>query len=749
MQKQQIRNFLDVIETKNRTESTVDDYFRQVDSKWDDKVAKGLDPLSRLVYRSNLLGSDAYINNTGGGNTSSKVIEKDPISGEDVEVMWVKGSGGDLRTAKHPNFASLYQERLLALQEIYAGFEKKGLKTPAEDSMVQMYPHCTFNLNPRAPSIDTPLHSFIPYKFVDHTHPVPVIAIATADNGPELMKEIYGEEVAWVDWMRPGFELGLKLQETIQENPGINGIILGGHGLINWADDDKECYELSIRLINKAAAHLARNEKGTDSYGGANYQSLPEKERREAITGILPFLRGQVSQQNQFIGTVQDDELTLQFINSVDAPRLAELGTSCPDHFLRTKIKPLYVEWDPQNGSRDELRESIASGLEQYRKDYETYYNNHKDEDSPAIRDPNPTVILIPGLGMIAWGKNKSESRVTAEFYTAAIGVMRGAETVGSYTALPKQEAYDIEYWALEEAKLQRMPPESELSRKVIAVIGAGSGIGKALVTKLIEEGGTVAAIDLDAKQAEATADELLGRIGMGIGVAGSGISGSGDVIGLGCDITNRSSVEEALNGVVFAYGGIDQVAVTAGIYPTPDKEGNVSDKMWDLAFAVNVKGSYIVADTARRIWDEQGLSGRMVITTSVNAVVPKAGSIAYDTSKSAANHLIRELAIDLAPLVQVNGVAPATVVEGSSMFPRDRVIASLTKYGIDFSEKEETEALKTKLAQFYAGRTLTKRPILLDQQTEAIFRLLSRSFENTTGHIIPVDGGLTEAFMR
>lgn len=749
MQNQQIRNFLDVIETKNRTESTVEEYFRQVKSRWSDKIADDLDPLSRLVYRSNLLGSDAYINNTGGGNTSSKVTEKDPISGEDVDVMWVKGSGGDLRTAKHPNFASLYQERLLALQEIYAGFDKKGLKTPAEDSMVQMYPHCTFNLNPRAPSIDTPLHSFIPYKFVDHTHPVPVIAIATADNGPELMKEIYGEEVAWVEWMRPGFELGLKLQETIRENPGIKGIILGGHGLINWANDDKECYELSIRLINKAAEYLARHEKGTDSYGGANYQSLPEKERREVLSGILPFLRGQVSQQNQFIGTVQDDELTLQFVNSKEAPRLAELGTSCPDHFLRTKIKPLYVEWDPQKGNREELRKKIVSGLETYREDYADYYNQHKDADSPDMRDPNPTVILIPGLGMIGWGKNKSESRVTAEFYTAAIGVMRGAETVGSYTALPKQEAYDIEYWALEEAKLQRMPPESELSRKVIAVIGAGSGIGKALVSKLIEEGGTVAAIDLDANQAKATADELLGKIGMGIGVAGSGISGSGDVIGLGCDITDRGSVEKALNEVVFAYGGIDQVAVTAGLYPTPDKEGNVSDKMWDLSFAVNVKGGYIVADTARRIWDEQGLPGRMVLTTSVNAVVPKAGSIAYDTSKSAANHLIRELAIDLAPLVQVNGVAPATVVEGSSMFPRDRVIASLTKYGIDFSEKEETEALKSKLAQFYAGRTLTKRPILLDQQTEAIFRLLSRSFENTTGHIIPVDGGLTDAFMR
>ncbi|MDR8390906.1 bifunctional rhamnulose-1-phosphate aldolase/short-chain dehydrogenase [Aliifodinibius sp. S!AR15-10] len=729
--------------------STIESYFKQVESKWDDAEVKGMDPLDRLVYRSNLLGSDAYINNTGGGNTSSKVMEEDPISGEEVEVLWVKGSGGDLRTATRPNFASLYQQRLLDLQEVYANFENTGLKTPAEDKMTEMYPHCTFNLNPRAPSIDTPLHSFIPYEHVDHTHPVPVIALATADNGKELMKEIYGDEVAWVEWMRPGFELGLKLQETIEENPGINGIILGGHGLINWANDDKECYELSLELINKAADYLAENELGEDSYGGAKFESLPREERRSVLADILPYLRGQVSQENQFIGTIQDDGLTLQFINSNDAPELAELGTSCPDHFLRTKIKPLYVDWDPQNEDTEALKSKITSGLEEYREDYADYYNNHKDEDSPDMRDPNPTVILVPGLGMIAWGKNKSESRVTAEFYTAAIGVMRGAESVGTYTALPKQEAYDIEYWALEEAKLQRMPPEDELSRQVIAVVGAGSGIGKALVSRLIEEGATVAALDLDQEAAQETADEVLDRIGMGIGVAGSDISGSGDVIGLDCDITDRSSVQEALSQLVIAYGGLDNVAITAGLYPTPNEDGEVTDDAWDASFAVNVKGSYIVADEAAKIWDKQGLQGSMLITTSANAVVPKSGSMAYDTSKSAANHLIRELAIRLAPNVRVNGVAPATVVEGSSMFPRNRVKASLTKYGIDFDENEDTEALRDRLANFYANRTLTKRPISLEQQTEAIYQLISSNLENTTGHIIPVDGGLTEAFLR
>ena len=729
--------------------SIVDTYFRKVESKWEAEKVKGKDALDRLVYRSNLLGSDSYINNTGGGNTSSKVMEKDPITGDESEVLWVKGSGGDLRTAKRANFSSLYQQKLLKLQDVYAGMNNTGLKSPAEDSMVQMYPHCTYNLNPRAPSIDTPLHSFIPYKFVDHTHPVPVIAIATADNGPELMEKIYGDEVAWVDWMRPGFELGLKLQEVIANKKGIRGIILGGHGLINWADDDHECYETSIELINKAAEYLAEHELGEETFGGQKFQSLVKDERREVFTEILPFLRGQVSQQNQFIGTIQDDETTLQFINSEDAPRLAELGTSCPDHFLRTKIKPLYVTWDPQSGSVQDLKSEIEKGLHKYRDDYAAYYNNHKDADSPAMRDPNPTVIIIPGLGMIAWGKNKSESRVTAEFYNAAIGVMRGAEAVARYTALPKQEAYDIEYWALEEAKLQRMPKESELSRQIVAVIGAGSGIGKALVSHLIEEGATIAALDLNGESAEKTADDLLSEIGMGIGVAGSDISGSGDIIGVECDITNRVSVKKALQKVVLAYGGLDHVAVTAGLYPTPDQHGNVGDSAWDNSFAVNVKGNYIVADEVANIWKAQKLNGSMVITTSANAVVPKAGSMAYDTSKSAANHLIRELAIALGPKVRVNGVAPATVVEGSSMFPRDRVIASLAKYGLEFSKEESTESLRDKLADFYASRTLTQRSITLEQQCEAIYSLISSRFSNTTGHVIPVDGGLKDAFLR
>lgn len=724
-------------------------YFRQVESKWDEIEVKSKDALDMLVYRSNLLGSDSYINNTGGGNTSSKVLEKDPITGKEVRVLWVKGSGGDLRTAKRANFSSLYQERLLQLQEVYAGMPQTGLKSEAEDSMTQMYAHCTYNLNPRAPSIDTPLHSFIPFNYVDHTHPVPVIALATADNGPELMQKIYGDEVAWVDWMRPGFELGLKLQEVIKTNKGIRGIILGGHGLINWSDDEKTCYETSIELINRAAKYLADHDLGEKNFGGQKFLPVEKNKRREIFNEILPFIRGQVSQKKRFIGTIQDDSTTLAFINSIDAPRLAELGTSCPDHFLRTKIKPLYVEWNPQTEHLDTLKEAIVEGLIRYREDYSAYYHRCKNETSPAMRDSNPTVVLIPGLGMISWGKNKSESRVTAEFYTAAIGVMRGAESVANYTALPKQEAFDIEYWALEEAKLQRMPPESEFSRQIIAVIGAGSGIGKALVPKLLKQGATVAALDLSLESAQVTADENLHDIGMGIGVAGSDISGSGDIIGVECDITNRASVSKALKQIVLAYGGLDHIAVTAGLYPTPDLNGNVRDKDWDNCFAVNVTGNYIVASEASSIWNAQNLEGSMVITTSANAVVAKAGSMAYDTSKSAANHLIRELAIAHGPKIRVNGVAPATVVEGSSMFPRDRVLASLTKYGLSFEEGDSTESLRNTLAKFYASRTLTEKSITLEQQSTAIYALLSSMMENTTGHIIPVDGGLTEAFLR
>lgn len=727
--------------------------YQFVNYLWDDAKAASLDPVARLVYRSNLLGSDQRITNTGGGNTSSKLSEKDPLTGVATEVLWVKGSGGDLRTSTRENFSSLYQSKLVGLQSLYAARADKGLKSPAEDDMVGMYTHATFNLNPRASSIDTPLHSFLPGKHVDHMHPNAIIAIAASANCEQLTKEIFGGRMAYVPWMRPGFELGLAMQKIAQEQPSVRAIMMGQHGFISWADDDKQCYTDTLNFIEDASAYIekAYAAKGGDAaaFGGAKYQTLDEAKRRATFAAILPWLRGQVSKEKRFIGTVQDDAKILRFVNSKDPARLAELGTSCPDHFLRTKIKPLYVDWNPQQETVAELKSKLAHGLEAYRKDYAAYYAACKHANSPAMRDPNPTVVLIPGLGMVAWGKDKSESRVTAEFYNCAVEVMRGAEAIDKYIALPQQEAFDIEYWLLEEAKLKRMPAEKELARQVIVVIGAGSGIGKETAHRLVKEGAHIVAVDLNEAAAQATAKEIESKYGVGIGVAGTGVSNCGPAVGLAANITDRASVRTMLDNVALAYGGFDSICVTAGIFVPSDTSGHIPDDKWALTFAINVTGSYVVGDEAAKTWKEQGLRGNLVLTTSANAVVAKKGSVAYDTSKAAANHLVRELAIELAPLVRVNGVAPATVVQGSAMFPRDRVIGSLAKYNIPYADDEATESLVKKLAQFYADRTLTKAPITPADQAEAYFLLVSQRLSKTTGQVITVDGGLHEAFLR
>jgi rhamnulose-1-phosphate aldolase/alcohol dehydrogenase len=727
--------------------------YQYVNYLWDDAKAASLDSVGRLAYRSNILGSDQRITNTGGGNTSSKVTEKDPLTGADTEVLWVKGSGGDLRTSTRENFSSLYQQKLLDLQKLYAARADKGLKSAAEDDMVGMYTHATFNLNPRASSIDTPLHSFIPASFVDHMHPNSIIAIAASKNCEALTQEIFGGEMAYVPWMRPGFELGLAMEAIVAKNPGVQSIMMGQHGFISWANDEKACYTYTLDCIEKASAYIEGKyqAKGGDAaaFGGEKYRTLTPEQRRETLIAILPWLRGQVSQQKRFIGTVQDDEKILRFVNSSDAPRLAELGTSCPDHFLRTKIKPLYVDWNPQTEDAAALKSKLAAGLAQYRADYAAYHAKCKHANSPAMRDPNPTVVLIPGIGMIAWGKDKSESRVTAEFYNCAVEVMRGAEAIDTYISLPQQEAFDIEYWLLEEAKLQRMPAEKELARQVIVVIGAGSGIGKETAHRLVKEGAHIVCVDLNEDAAKATAKEITDRYGVGIGVAGTGFSSCGPAIGLAANITDRASIRRMLDDVAIAYGGFDSICVTAGIFVPSDTSGHIPDDKWALTFGINVTGSYLVADEAAKTWNEQGLKGQLVLTTSANAAVAKKGSLAYDTSKAAANHLVRELAIELAPLVRVNGVAPATVVQGSAMFPRERVIGSLAKYNIPYTEDEATESLVTKLAQFYADRTLTKAPITPADQAEAYFLLVSQRLSKTTGQIVTVDGGLHEAFLR
>ncbi|HEY4299688.1 MAG TPA: bifunctional rhamnulose-1-phosphate aldolase/short-chain dehydrogenase [Candidatus Didemnitutus sp.] len=727
--------------------------YRHVDYHWDDTAAAALDPVARLIYRSNLLGSDLRVTNTGGGNTSAKLAGADPLTGATVPVLWVKGSGGDLRTGTRANFASLYQARLEELRERYRSRPDRGLKTPAEDEMPGLYPYATFAGNPCAPSIDTPLHGFLPGRHVDHLHPNAIIAIAASARCEELTREIFGDRMAYVPWMRPGLELGLSMQQIAAANPAAHAIMMGQHGFISWDDDDKACYVHTLDCIERAATFVEKKyaEKGGDAaaFGGARHAGPDETGRRRILAAILPWLRGQLSGGKRLIATVQDDAPILRFVNSRDAARLAAMGTSCPDHFLRTKIKPMFVDWDPASADVAELRKLLEAGLPQYREEYAAYYRAHRRPDSPAMRDPNPRVILIPGLGMIAWGKDKSESRVTAEFYNCAVEVIRGAEAIDRYVALPAQEAFDIEYWQLEEAKLRRMPAEKELARQVVIVVGAGSGIGRETALRIAREGAHVVAVDRDEAAAQATAREITQKHGVGIGVAGTGPSGCGPALPAAGDITDRASIRRMLDLVILAYGGFDSICVTAGIFVPSDTNGRIPDEKWAATFAINVTGSYVVGDEAARTWREQGLPGNLVLTTSANAVVSKKGSTAYDVSKAAANHLVRELAVELAPLVRVNGVAPATVVQGSAMFPRDRVVSSLAKYGLPHDASDATGVLVARLAQFYADRTLLKSPITPADQAEAYFILLGGRLGKTTGQVIAVDGGLHEAFLR
>ncbi|HXU08579.1 MAG TPA: bifunctional rhamnulose-1-phosphate aldolase/short-chain dehydrogenase, partial [Blastocatellia bacterium] len=598
--------------------------FKHVHYLWDDRAVEGLSGLDRLVYRSNKLGQDLTLTNTGGGNTSSKLIERDPLTGRDAEVLWVKGSGGDLRTATGDGFASLELEKVRSMKPAYLNNPGRGPKTAVEDEMYPMYRHCVFNLNPRACSIDTPLHTFVPYRHVDHLHPNAVIAIAASVNQERLCKEVFGDEVIYVPWQRPGFDLGLMIESLINDNPRARGVLLGHHGMSSWSNDDKTCYETALEIIDRAASFIESRDRGENTFGGQIHRALPEVERRRVLAELLPWLRGRVSGDNRFVATVQDDDETLRFVNSADGPRLADLGTSCPDHFLRTKIKPLFVDWNPQSGDLESLKKVLDTAIPKYRSDYAAYYKRCRRANSAPMRDSNPVVGLIPGLGMVAWGKNKSESRVTAEFYNCAIQVMRGAEAIDRYEAMDEQEAFDIEYWSLEDAKLKRLPPEKELDRQVVGVVGAGSGIGKATAHRLVKEGAHIVCIDVDENAAKETAEEIFAKHGAGIGVAGSGISDCGPAIGLGCDITSRESVASVFEQAMIAYGGLDALVVTAGIFVSPDVDGQISDEQWARTFAINVTGVHTVCDEAFNIFKRQGLPAGIVITTSANAVVAK-----------------------------------------------------------------------------------------------------------------------------
>lgn len=725
---------------------------------WNEGQAKrlGSNQLALLRYRSNLLGADLRITNFGGGNTSSKMELADPFTGKPVRVLAVKGSGGDIGSIKESGFALLYLDRLESLKELYRGEE-------FEDEMVRYYPLSAFGENKVAASIDTPLHAFIPYDHVDHLHPDWAIAIAASANGKRKLEEFnreFGRKIVWVPWQRPGFELALMLEAAVKNHPGAQGIILASHGLFTWGRTQRECYLNSIQTIDEMGQFVQRHqERKGIAFGGLQYPAL---ENRHGIAAdILPALRGIVSSKRRVIAHYNDHEDALEFAGSKWSQDLAALGTSCPDHFLRTKICPLFVNWDPASESVDMFKTRIAEQAVQYCAEYKKYYQDWAVKDSPKLRDPDPSVVIVPGVGLFGFGKNKKEARITTEFFINAIHVMAGAnaldegEVIGelpqarrpepskrfaqcrNYVALPRSEAFRIEYWLLEEAKLQRMPPEAEFSRKIALVVGGASGIGREVVLLLAKKGAHIVVADAGGTGAAKVAEEA------------SGLSSSEFVAYTQVDLASASSLEQAIRLTTLQFGGVDLIVNTAAIYPVPGETGELTPEQWGKTFSVNLTGNHLLARAAESTFKDQKLSAAVVLTSSANAVAPKKGSEAYDVSKAALNHLIRELAIGLSPHVRVNGIAPATVVAGSTMFPRDRVMQSLRKYSIEFSESESTEALRDKLADFYAQRTLTKRPILPQDCANAIVWLLSDQSAKTTGHIISVDGGLTESFLR
>jgi rhamnose utilization protein RhaD (predicted bifunctional aldolase and dehydrogenase)/NAD(P)-dependent dehydrogenase (short-subunit alcohol dehydrogenase family) len=725
---------------------------------WNEADAAALEarPLELLRYRSNLLGADLHITNFGGGNTSSKFELPDPLTEAPTRVMAVKGSGGDLRSIGAAGFAVLYLDKLESLIPRYRG-------EAHEDEMVGRYPLCAFGENRVAASIDTPLHAFLPFAHVDHLHPDWAIALAASANGRAKLDEFnaeFGRRIVWVPWQRPGFELALMVRRAVSEHPGCDGILLGGHGLFTWGETQRECYLSSIATIDQMGRFVDEHgrRRGRPAFGGA---AVTARSTADVAAALLPHLRGVVSSNRRTIAHWDRSEDALAFAGSAWAEDLCRLGTSCPDHFLRTRICPMFVPWNPGSESIDALETRIDERAARYRQDYAAYYQAHAQPDSPALRDSNPSVVVIPSLGVFGFAKDKREARITTEFFVNAIHVMAGATALDddappasplpqarhpgqagefssfhNYVALPRSEAFRIEYWALEEAKLQRMPPEKTLSRRIALVVGGASGIGREAARRLFADGAHVVVADLTAEGARDAAGDLAG--------AGSPEA----VLAAALNLTARDTIRAALREAVLAFGGIDIVINTAAIYPTPPAGTPIEDT-WAQAFAVNVSSNHVLAEEAAAVLRAQNLPAAIVLTSSANAVVPKSGSEPYDVSKAALGHLIRELAIGLGPLVRVNGIAPATVVAGSAMFPRDRVIGSLTKYTLAFAGDEPTEALRAKLAEFYARRTILRRPILPADCANAIRWLAGDESGRTTGHVIPVDGGLSEAFLR
>ncbi|WP_209588487.1 bifunctional rhamnulose-1-phosphate aldolase/short-chain dehydrogenase [Massilia sp. BHUDP2] len=690
-----------------------------ITSRWDDGVAANMSEPELLLYRSNLLGSDLRITNFGGGNTSAKVTMTDPLSGQQVEVLWVKGSGGDLGSIKMDGFSTLYMDKLQALKGRYRGLEH-------EDEMVGYLPHCTFNLNPRAASIDTPLHAYIAHKHVDHMHPDSCIAIAACKNSKELTAKIFEGELGWLPWQRPGYDLGLKLEQVSQENPQLKGIILEGHGLFTWGDTSKSCYETTLAIIKRAEDWLAANIQ-QPVFGGQAKQALPSTERAALAARLMPLLRGKISQDEYKLGHFDDSDAVLEFVNSQDLAPLAALGTSCPDHFLRTKIRPMVLDFDPAAPDFERLVAGLDQALSDYRADYTAYYERCKRSNSPKIRDANPIIYLIPGVGMLSFAKDKATARIAGEFYVNAINVMRGANGVDSYVGLPEQEAFDIEYWLLEEAKLQRMPKPKSLAGRIALVTGGAGGIGQAVARQLLQEGACVMVTDIDSEALAAAQQDL------------SKVAGKDNVAVVRGNITSEEDVAQVLADTALRFGGVDLLVSNAGIASAAPLDETTLD-IWKRNQDILVTGYFLVSRSAFQMMKQQKLGGSMVFVGSKNGLVASAGASAYCTAKAAELHLARCVALEGAEHgIRVNVVNPDAVIKGSRIWDgkwKEERAAS-NKIGTDDIE------------EFYRKRSMLKLSVLPEDIAEAVYFFASDKSGKSTGNILNVDAGNAGAFTR
>lgn len=699
--------------------------FKHVSYLWDEAKAAELagDEVALLIYRSNLLGADLRLTNYGGGNTSCKVMDKDPLTGKEVEVMWIKGSGGDIGTLKKSGLAALYVDRLRSLKNVYRGIEH-------EDEMVELFNHSIFDLNSKAPSIDTPLHGFLPFKHIDHLHPDAAIAIAAAKDGKKITEELFGGTIGWVEWQRPGFDLGLQLRECLDNNPGIRGIMLGSHGLFTWGNTAYESYINTLEVIEKCAEYLEQNygKKGP-VFGGQRIQSLDEASRKKQAAALAPVLRGFCSSKTKMIGHFTDDARVLEFINSNDLDRLAPLGTSCPDHFLRTKISPLVLNLEPSEDLSDvkALKEKLAPLFEEYRQMYTDYYNTCKHANSPAIRDANPVVILYPGVGMFTFSKDKQTARVAAEFYTNAINVMKGAEAISEYTSLPRQEAFDIEYWLLEEAKLQRMPKPKALSGRIALITGSAGGIGKAIAKRFVEEGAVVVLNDMNAERLAGAGEEFKKQFGKD--------SYTTAVL----DVTKADQIQDAMDIAALMFGGVDLIVNNAGLSISKTIEDH-AEKDWDLLYDVLVKGQFLVTQAAVKVMRKQGTGGDVINIVSKNALVSGPNNAGYGSAKAAQLHLSRLNAAELGgDKIRVNVVNPDAVISDSNIWAGGWAEGRAKAYGITVEE----------LPAYYAKRTLLNEVILPDDIANACFALAGGLLNKSTGNVVNVDGGVAAAFVR